>query len=145
MSSHARQATPRRFSTRVTATALGAAAIALTAAIVPTSAYATKNDPKVIVSGGAGCNTQPADLATYVTFTMNNGETASSPFFTNSVFPNLSYYKVTFNAVPVGGTSGYAVVTCTNYKTGASYQWVRSVSVNRPNFGENLSMNLKSG
>jgi hypothetical protein len=52
---------------------------------------------------------------------------------------------VTFNNVPAEGLLGYAVITCTNFKAGTSYQWVHAVAVNRPNFGENESLNLKSG
>jgi hypothetical protein len=65
-------------SRRVAATALATAAIAVTGVVVPTAAFANKNDPKVILSGGAGCNQQPASLATYVNFYMNDGENPSS-------------------------------------------------------------------
>lgn len=129
---------------RMAITAIGSAVAATAALAVPNSASATPSSPKVIVSGGAGCNQQPAYLATHVTFVLNDGETQSSPFYLN-VFTHANYYKVTFTAIPKPGAAGYAVVTCSNALSGASYTFTKAVGINRPNFGQNVSLNLKSG
>jgi hypothetical protein len=104
------------------------------AALAP-SASATIGDPNVTVQGGAGCHA----FLTYpslIQFSLANGESASSKF-------SLFSYKVFFHAIPENGTSGTATITCGSGPK--AYTYVRSVSINRPENGANITVNFPAG
>jgi hypothetical protein len=113
----------------------------LAAAVAAPAAQAWDNSGNVVVTGGAGCRVQPVDVATFVTFSLDNGETASSTF--NA--PPGNYYRVQFFHIAKGGTGGTATVTCTNIQDGSSYTWSRPVSILRPRLGNRYSLNLGGG
>jgi hypothetical protein len=117
------------------------AALALTGVVAAPMAQAWDNSGTVVVTGGAGCRTQPLDVATFVTFSLANGETASSDF--NA--PPGNYYRVEFFHIAKLGTSGTATVTCTNLQDGSSYTWSRPVAIQRPRIGTRQSLNLGGG
>ena len=103
--------------------------------ILAPNASATLGDSNVNVSGGAGCRTF-LYLASNVSFTLENGETASSGF-------SLFHYSVKFHDIPATGTSGVATVTCSEGSNSYTYQ--RAVSINRPVANDNVSLNLAAG